>query len=160
VGFQTNLTYPEQRRVLQMIPGLEGAQFMRYGQMHRNTFINAPTQLRPTLQHKKREDLYFAGQITGVEGYLGNIATGLLAGWNASRWASGQSLLELPRETMFGSLCDYITHTDADHFQPMKANFGIVPELEDGKRRNKRERASAYAERALSAMETFVESRK
>ncbi|MGD8552602.1 MAG: methylenetetrahydrofolate--tRNA-(uracil(54)-C(5))-methyltransferase (FADH(2)-oxidizing) TrmFO [Anaerolineales bacterium] len=158
VGFQTNLTYAEQRRVLRMIPGLEKAQFMRYGQMHRNTFINAPTQLRPTLQHKERDDLYFAGQITGVEGYLGNIATGLLAGLNVSRWAYGEALLELPRETMLGALCEYITHADADHFQPMKANFGIVPSLQDGKRRNKRQRASAYAERAINALQIFLDN--
>jgi methylenetetrahydrofolate--tRNA-(uracil-5-)-methyltransferase len=156
VGFQTNLTYAEQRRVLRKIPGLDEAEFVRYGQMHRNTFINAPTQLRSTLQHKVREDLLFAGQITGVEGYLGNIATGLLAGLNAARIIMGRSTLSLPRETMLGSLCDYITQADPKHFQPMKANFGIVPKLDDGQRRNKRQRASAYAERAMHAMHSFV----
>lgn len=158
VGFQTNLTYAEQRRVLRMIPGLENASFMRYGQMHRNTFINAPTQLLGTLQHRKRDDLFFAGQITGVEGYLGNIATGLLAGWNATRFAVDRQPISLPRTTMLGSLCEYITQAEAAHFQPMKANFGIVPGLEDGVRRNKRQRASAYAERALSDLEKYLSS--
>jgi methylenetetrahydrofolate--tRNA-(uracil-5-)-methyltransferase len=156
VGFQTNLTYAEQRRVLRLIPGLERAQFVRYGQMHRNTFINAPTQLKHTLQHRLRQDLFFAGQITGVEGYLGNIATGLLAGLNAARYAGGEDLIRLPTTTMLGSLCDYITRADPMHFQPMKANFGIVPGLTDGKRRNKRQRAAAYADRALSELEEYL----
>lgn len=156
VGFQTNLTYRDQRRVLRMIPGLEAAQFVRYGQMHRNTFINAPTQLRRTLQHHERPDLFFAGQITGVEGYLGNIATGLLAGINASRISGGRAPLDLPSTTMLGSLLDYITQSDARHFQPMKANFGIVPSLEDGLRRNKRQRAAAYAERALEDLKAYL----
>lgn len=156
VGFQTNLTYAEQRRVLRLIPGLEEVQFIRYGQMHRNTFINAPTQLAPTLQHREREDLFFAGQITGVEGYLGNIATGLLAGVNAARYAHGDDLLRLPSTTMLGSLCEYITQADPGHFQPMKANFGIVPVLDDGKRRNRRQRAAAYAERALFDLKEYL----
>jgi methylenetetrahydrofolate--tRNA-(uracil-5-)-methyltransferase len=156
VGFQTNLTYAEQRRVLRMIPGLENARFMRYGQMHRNTFINAPTQLLGTLQHRARADLFFAGQITGVEGYLGNIATGLLAGRNIKRVAAHQALIELPRTTMLGSLCEYITQAEPAHFQPMKANFGIVPALNDGLRRNKRQRAAAYAQRAISDLETYL----
>ncbi len=156
VGFQTNLTFAEQRRVLRMIPGLEGAQFMRYGQMHRNTFINAPTQLRRTLQHRDREDLFFAGQITGVEGYLGNIATGLLAGLNAARYDQAQPLTQLPSTTMLGALLDYITQAAPQHFQPMKANFGIVPPLEDGIRRNKRQRAGAYAARAIEDLEQYL----
>ena len=152
VGFQTNLKYGEQRRVLRMIPGLANAQFARYGQMHRNTFMNSPQLLRPTLQFRGRTDLFFAGQITGVEGYMGNIATGLLAGVNAARLADGADLLELPPETMLGALCHYITHAASKSFQPMKANFGILPTLPPGKRMNRRERARAHAERASSAL--------
>lgn len=148
VGFQTNLTHSEQQRVLRMIPGLAKARFVRFGQMHRNTFINSPLLLNPTLQFRKRLDLFFAGQITGVEGYLGNIATGLFAGVNAARFAQGQPLLELPRTTMLGALCHYITQADPGSFQPMKANLGILPPLDDGIHRKKRERAQAYAERA------------
>ncbi|NWG35136.1 MAG: methylenetetrahydrofolate--tRNA-(uracil(54)-C(5))-methyltransferase (FADH(2)-oxidizing) TrmFO [Chloroflexi bacterium] len=148
VGFQTNLKFPEQKRVFRMIPGLENAEFLRYGQMHRNTFIASPKLLRPTLQHVAREDLFFAGQITGVEGYMGNIATGLLAGLNAARLLSGAPPLTLPRTTMLGALCHYVTHADLKDFQPMKANFGILPPLEV--RVHKRERGKAYAERALA----------
>lgn len=160
VGFQTNLTFPEQRRVLRMIPGLEKAEFVRYGQMHRNTFIAAPRVLLPTLQFNGRDDLFFAGQITGVEGYLGNIATGLLAGWNAARLLQGQAPVTLPVTTMLGALCHYITHADLADFQPMKANFGILPPLDSGKRLNKRERAAAHAQRALDDLETFLNSRQ
>lgn len=156
VGFQTNLKFPEQRRVLRMIPGLANAEFERYGQMHRNTFIASPKLLRPTLQHKKRGDLFFAGQITGVEGYMGNIATGLLAGINMARLAQGKTPLELPRETMLGSLCHYITHADLKDFQPMKANFGILPELNFGKKIGKREKGQTYAERSSRALDDFL----
>ncbi|MFQ5942072.1 MAG: methylenetetrahydrofolate--tRNA-(uracil(54)-C(5))-methyltransferase (FADH(2)-oxidizing) TrmFO [Anaerolineales bacterium] len=148
VGFQTNLRYADQRRVLRMIPGLKYAQFARYGQMHRNTFMNSPGVLLPTLQFRSREELFFAGQITGVEGYMGNIATGLLAGVNAARLANSAVPLEMPAETMLGALCHYITHADAKNFQPMKANFGIMPSLPLGKRLNRRQRAQAYAERS------------
>jgi methylenetetrahydrofolate--tRNA-(uracil-5-)-methyltransferase len=156
VGFQTNLRYGEQRSVLRMIPGLERAQFARYGQMHRNTFMNSPKLLQPTLQFRGREELFFAGQITGVEGYMGNIATGLLAGVNAARLAEGDVPLEFPQETMLGSLCHYITHTTPKNFQPMKANFGILPPLPPGKRMNRRERAKAHAERSNTSMEAFL----
>ena len=156
VGFQTNLRFPEQKRVFRTIPGLEKAEFVRYGQMHRNTFIDAPTLLYPTLQFREREDLFFAGQITGVESYMGNIATGLLAGWNAARLLHNQSLLSLPTTTILGSLCHYVTHASPADFQPMKANFGILPPLNTGKRLNKRKRAAAYAERALGDLETFL----
>ena len=149
VGFQTNLKFPEQKRVLRMIPGLENAEFMRYGQMHRNTFIASPKLLRPTLQHIERNDLFFAGQITGVEGYMGNIATGLLAGINATRLLHHESPLTLPQTTMLGALCHYITHADLKDFQPMKANFGILPALEVSAKIGKRDRGKAYAERAL-----------
>jgi methylenetetrahydrofolate--tRNA-(uracil-5-)-methyltransferase len=158
VGFQTNLTFPEQERVLRMIPGLEKAEFVRHGQMHRNTFIAAPKLLFPTLQFRIRTDLFFAGQITGVEGYLGNIATGLLAGWNAARLFHGNSPLTLPVTTMLGALCHYITHASLDDFQPMKANFGILPPIETGRRIGKRERAKLYAERAKIDLTHFLET--
>jgi methylenetetrahydrofolate--tRNA-(uracil-5-)-methyltransferase len=148
VGFQTNLAYAEQKDVFRLIPGLEKARFVRYGQMHRNTFLNAPKMLLPTLQHKVRSDLFFAGQITGVEGYLGNIATGLLAGVNVARVKKGEATLELPEGTMLGALCHYISHASPDRFQPMKANLGLLPKLEDGVRRNRRQRAQAFAVRA------------
>ena len=158
VGFQTNLKYPEQKRVLRMIPGLENAEFLRFGQMHRNTFIASPRLLRPTLQHIQRDDLFFAGQITGVEGYMGNIATGLLAGINAVRVFRNEEPLTLPQTTMLGALCHYITHSDLKDFQPMKANFGILPPLEEIAKIGKRERGKLYAERALADM-SFIFSR-
>ncbi len=156
VGFQTNLTFPEQRRVFRLIPGLEHAEFLRYGQMHRNTFIFSPRLLRPTLQFHDRDDLLFAGQITGIEGYMGNIASGLLAGWNATRLLQGEEPLILPQQTMLGALCHYITHAAPEDFQPMKANFGIMPPLESPKKLNKRQRAAAYAERALVVLEEVI----
>lgn len=156
VGFQTNLKFPEQKRVLRMIPGLENAEFMRYGQMHRNTFIASPKLLRPTLQHIQRDDLFFAGQITGVEGYMGNIATGLLAGANAARLYHNEELMILPPTTMLGALCHYVTHADLKDFQPMKANFGILPPLEFATKIGKRERGKAYAERALEDLTLAV----
>jgi methylenetetrahydrofolate--tRNA-(uracil-5-)-methyltransferase len=153
VGFQTNLKYPEQKRVFRLIPGLEKAEFMRYGQMHRNTFIASPKLLRPTLQHITRDDLFFAGQITGVEGYMGNIATGLLAGLNAARFYHHKEPITLPQTTMLGALCHYVTHADLKDFQPMKANFGIFPPLESSSNLGKRERGKAYAERALGDLQ-------
>ena len=158
VGFQTNLKYPEQKRVLRLIPGLENADFMRYGQMHRNTFIASPKLLRPTLQDIQRDDLFFAGQITGVEGYMGNIATGLLAGINAVRVYRKEEPIILPQTTMLGALCHYITHSDLKDFQPMKANFGILPPLENTARTGKRERGKLHAERALADL-SFTLSR-
>jgi methylenetetrahydrofolate--tRNA-(uracil-5-)-methyltransferase len=158
VGFQTNLKFPEQRRVLRMIPGLENAEFVRYGQMHRNTFLASPMIILPTLQHRERSDLFLAGQITGVEGYLGNIATGLLAGLNAARHLRGVSPLTLPRETMLGALCHYVTHADMADFQPMKANLGLLPPLDLEGRPGKRERALAYAKRSASALEAYLAS--
>ena len=158
VGFQTNLKFPEQKRVLRMIPGLENAEFLRYGQMHRNTFLASPKLLRSTLQHKTRDNLFFAGQITGVEGYMGNIATGLLAGLNVARLLDNRPLLELPPETMLGALCHYVTRADMKDFQPMKANFGILPPLEHAgkKKPSKRERGQAYTERALVALKCYL----
>jgi methylenetetrahydrofolate--tRNA-(uracil-5-)-methyltransferase len=157
VGFQTNLKFPEQKRVLRMIPGLENAEFERFGQMHRNTFIASPKLLRPTLQHITRDDLFFAGQITGVEGYMGNIATGLLAGINAARLLGHKPLITLPQETMLGALCHYITHADLKDFQPMKANFGILPPLELEKKTGKRERGQLYADRASNVLANYLD---
>lgn len=161
VGFQTNLTYPEQKRVLRMIPGLEHAEFERYGQMHRNTFIASPMLLQPTLQLRPqtdqpvRQDLFFAGQIIGVEGYMGNIATGLLAGMNAARVLSGQPPLTLPETTMLGALTRYITQADIKDFQPMKANFGILPPLEEPAR-SKRGRAMQHVQRGFVDLEAWA----
>ncbi|MEJ2606455.1 MAG: methylenetetrahydrofolate--tRNA-(uracil(54)-C(5))-methyltransferase (FADH(2)-oxidizing) TrmFO [Anaerolineales bacterium] len=157
VGFQTNLTYAEQRRVFRLVPGLQNARFIRYGQMHRNTFINAPEVIRETLQFKSRDDLLLAGQITGVEGYMGNIATGLLAGINASRFARGCDPLVLPHTTMLGALCHYITSASSSDFQPMKANLGLLPKMNDGVRRNRRDRAKAYAERSRKDLVDYFE---
>jgi len=156
VGFQTNLKFPEQKRVLRLIPGLENAEFLRYGQMHRNTFIASPKLLRPTLQHIHRDDLFFAGQITGVEGYMGNIATGLLAGINAAHLYHHEEPITLPQTTMLGALCHYVTHADLKDFQPMKANFGILPSLDFTSKIGKRERGAAYAERALADLESMI----
>ena len=155
VGFQTNLKYSEQNRVFRMIPGLDKVEFARYGQMHRNTFIFSPALLYPTLQYRYRENLFFAGQITGVEGYVGNLATGLLAGTNAANYLLGEELIEMPATTIIGSLCHYITHANAKDFQPMKANFGILPKLE-GDIRGKRERATAFAERSKKELQQFL----
>lgn len=155
VGFQTNIKWGQQEAVLRLIPGLENAEFVRMGQMHRNTFINSPTLLHPTMQYRQRADLYFAGQITGVEGYMGNVATGLLAGINLYRTLTRQPEWTPPRMTMLGALCHYVTHAEAKHFQPMKANFGIMPELEKPIK-DKRQRYAAYAERALNAMRDSV----
>ena len=178
VGFQTNLKFPEQDRVLRMIPGLGNAEFVRYGQMHRNTFINSPAMLDETLKLKIENDevrerfesvdasnvkrhasynVFFAGQIVGVEGYVGNAATGLLAGINAVRQARSEPLVTLPSTSMLGALCHYITHAESKHFQPMKANFGILPAL-DNPPRDKRARAMQYAERALRDFQHAIES--
>jgi methylenetetrahydrofolate--tRNA-(uracil-5-)-methyltransferase len=155
VGFQTNLKWGEQERVFHLIPGLEQAEFVRFGQMHRNTFINSPTLLRPTMQFRSREDLFFAGQITGTEGYIGSVASGLVAGLNAARQATGESLVVFPPATMTGALCDYVCSADADNFQPMKANFGLVPPLIPPVRK-KRERYAAYARRALEELDQLL----
>jgi methylenetetrahydrofolate--tRNA-(uracil-5-)-methyltransferase len=156
VGFQTNLTFPEQERVFRIVPGLERAEFTRFGQMHRNTYINSPALLLPTLQTIKRKDLFFCGQIVGVEGYVGNIASGLLAGLNAARMINGQDLIIFPNETMIGALHHYITHASAVGFQPMKSNFGLLPPLEKIPQ-SKQERGYCYAKRALSSLSTFIE---
>lgn len=155
VGFQTNLRWPEQRRVFRMIPGLEEARFARLGQMHRNTFLNAPTLLRPTMQFHSRDDLFFAGQITGIEGYAGNIASGLVAGINAAKLLNDEPLWVLPNTTMIGALCHYVTHAEPKTFQPMKANFDLVPKF-DYVIKGRQERRKAYAERALQDLDAFL----
>ncbi len=160
VGFQTNLTYPEQKRIFRMIPGLEKAEFVRYGQMHRNTFLAAPCTLLPTLQFRDRADLFFAGQITGVEGYMGNIATGLLAGINAAHLLHGEAPVVFPETCMLGALSHYITHAAMRDFQPMKANFGILPPLLSDKRIDRRERARQFVERSQADLETFLSGSK
>jgi len=160
VGFQTNLKFSEQRRVFRMIPGLENAEFLRYGQMHRNTFLFSPDLIEATMQSKQKPDLFFAGQITGIEGYAGNIASGLVAGNNAANFIQGKGLVILPRETMTGALCHYVTHAAAQDFQPMKANFGIFPPLDSTIKRNKRQRAAAYSDRALDKLGEFRSSFK
>jgi len=139
-----------------LIPGLEKAEFVRYGQMHRNTFIAAPLVLLPTLQYFARHDLFFAGQITGVEGYIGNIATGLLAGLNASRVYFKQPPLTFPETTMIGALCHYISHTNPKDFQPMKANFGILPPLAMDPRMSKSERSIRFANRAQGKLVDYL----
>ena len=156
VGFQTNLTFPEQRQIFHMIPGLENADFVRFGQMHRNTFLAAPKCLLSTLQFHNRQDLFFAGQITSVEGYVGNIATGLLAGINAANLLQGKDIFEFPKTTMLGALCYYITHADMKDFQPMKANFGILPSISTTSRLGKRERAGLLVQRAQKDLEEFM----
>ncbi|CAM5788121.1 MULTISPECIES: FADH(2)-oxidizing methylenetetrahydrofolate--tRNA-(uracil(54)-C(5))-methyltransferase TrmFO [Brevibacillus] len=158
VGFQTHLKWPEQKRVFSMIPGLENCEIIRYGVMHRNTFINSPKLLKPTYQYKDRDTLFFAGQMTGVEGYVESAASGLLAGLNAARLAKGEELLVLPPETIMGSMARYITTTDPNNFQPMNANFGLVPELEK-RIRNKREKNEKLAERALDTIQNFTQKR-
>lgn len=157
VGFQTNLKFNEQKRVFRMIPGLEQAEFERFGQMHRNTYIYSPAYLRPSLQTQSRSDLFFAGQITGVEGYLGNAATGWLAGVNAVRVLSKLPAVELPVTTMIGALCHYITHASPADFQPMKAIFGILPPL-PGIIHGKRARGAEYARRAHQDLDIFLQT--
>jgi methylenetetrahydrofolate--tRNA-(uracil-5-)-methyltransferase len=150
VGFQTNLRWGEQRRVLRLIPGLENAEFMRYGMMHRNTYINAPHLLHPTLQYRGRADLFFAGQIVGVEGYMGNAASGLAAGINAARLLQGETPVIFPTKTMLGALHHYVTHAAAKHFQPMKANFGLFTPPQQ--KMSKSDRYQWYTEQALTAL--------
>ena len=158
VGFQTHLKWGEQKRILQMIPGLENAEIVRYGVMHRNTFLNSPKILRSTYQSQKRDDLFFAGQMTGVEGYVESAASGLLAGLNAARMANGQECVVFPKETMIGAMSHYITNTDSKHFQPMNANFGIIEPLGGKKIRDKQLKNQMIADKALAALDEFVQT--
>lgn len=155
VGFQTNIKWGVQEQILRLIPGLENAEFIRMGQMHRNTFINSPTLLEPTMAFRQRPDLFFAGQITGVEGYVGNAATGLVAAINMARLINGQIPWVLPQTTMLGALCHYVTHAEPQHFQPMKANYGILPELPE-RVKGKRDRYNAYTDRALEDLASSI----
>ncbi|NJO76744.1 MAG: FADH(2)-oxidizing methylenetetrahydrofolate--tRNA-(uracil(54)-C(5))-methyltransferase TrmFO [Leptolyngbyaceae cyanobacterium RM1_406_9] len=154
VGFQTNLRWGEQKRVFQLVPGLEEAEFVRMGVMHRNTFINAPELLHPTLQFKTRSTLLAAGQLVGTEGYTAAAAGGWLAGTNAARIALGRDPLTLPETTMMGALFDFISSASPKHFQPMPPNFGILPELPQ-RIRNKRERYGVYRDRAFTDLSTW-----
>lgn len=151
VGFQTNLKWGAQKELISLIPGLENANIMRYGVMHRNTFVNSPEVLLPTLQTKKRNDLFFAGQITGTEGYTESIATGMLAGINMARLVEGKELLELPTEMMLGALTHYITSPVQKHFQPINSNWAIVKEMDIPKkiRKNKKEKNKILSDRAI-----------
>ncbi|MFC7441708.1 FADH(2)-oxidizing methylenetetrahydrofolate--tRNA-(uracil(54)-C(5))-methyltransferase TrmFO [Laceyella putida] len=154
VGFQTHLKWGPQKEVIRLIPGLENAEIVRYGVMHRNTFINSPKLLKPTYQFRRRDDLFFAGQMTGVEGYVESAAAGLIAGINAARFVQGKELAVPPKTTAIGSLAHYITTADSKHFQPMNANFGLFEEL-PVRIRGKKERAEKYAERALEEIASF-----
>jgi methylenetetrahydrofolate--tRNA-(uracil-5-)-methyltransferase len=157
VGFQTHLKWGPQKDVIRLIPGLENAEIVRYGVMHRNTFINSPNLLKATYQFKARENLFFAGQMTGVEGYVESAASGLVAGVNAARLVTGEEPVEFPKESAIGSMAHYITSTNAKNFQPMNANFGLFPDLPT-KIKNKQERNEAHARRALETIQNFVKS--
>jgi methylenetetrahydrofolate--tRNA-(uracil-5-)-methyltransferase len=157
VGFQNHLKFGEQARVLRLIPGLENARFLRYGQIHRNTYINAPTLLRETLQMKAHPRVFFAGQICGVEGYVESIATGLLAGAHGAALASGAELVPAPRASAFGSLTHYVTHADAKNFQPANITFDLLPPLEK-KIRDRKERHRLQCELALREFDRWIES--
>ena len=158
VGFQTHLTWPEQKRIIHLIPGLENATFVRYGVMHRNSFICSPKYLNQDYSLKNHEGLYIAGQITGVEGYVESAQSGMIAGMNMVRHLNKQEPIIFPRETVMGALSYYITHCEAEHFQPMKANFGILPDLET--RVKKKLRKEAYANRAVEVMDEFINGLK
>ena len=157
VGFQTHLKWGPQKEVIQLIPGLENAEIVRYGVMHRNTFINSPKVLKATYQFRNREDLFFAGQMTGVEGYVESAASGLIAGINAARLVKGQDPVEFPHETAMGSMARYITTTNAKNFQPMNANFGLFPDLAE-RIKAKQERNEKHASRALETIQKFVKN--
>lgn len=158
VGCQTRLLWSEQRKVFRLIPALREAEFVRYGVVHRNTYLNGPRVLSPTLQCRKRPDLLFAGQLTGVEGYVESTGSGLVAGINAACLARGLPCLQFPRETVLGALAQYVAAAETKDFQPMNANFGLLPPLAtEGNRLKKKEKYEALAKRALDALDKFVE---
>ncbi|TVY10664.1 FADH(2)-oxidizing methylenetetrahydrofolate--tRNA-(uracil(54)-C(5))-methyltransferase TrmFO [Paenibacillus cremeus] len=157
VGFQTHLKWGEQKRVFSLIPGLENAEFVRFGVMHRNTFINSPKLLHPTYQFRGRENLFFAGQMTGVEGYVESAASGLIAGMNAAQFAKGQECFVLPPDTALGSMAQYITTADFKHFQPMNANFGLFPPLGE-KIKSKQLKNEKIAQRAIEKIQNFSQN--
>jgi methylenetetrahydrofolate--tRNA-(uracil-5-)-methyltransferase len=160
VGFQNHMRFPEQQRIFRMIPGLEKAEFLRYGQIHRNTYINGPTLLNRSLQLKADPRIFFAGQISGVEGYVESIATGLLAGRFAAAYAKGEPLRELPRATALGSLCEYIAGADPEDYQPANITFDLLPQLEEETRKkfkhDKKARHAEVCRRALAALEEYA----
>ena len=153
VGFQTKLTYGEQKRIFRMIPGMERAEFSRLGSIHRNTFVCGPELLLPSLQLKKRPDIFLAGQIAGVEGYVESTAIGLLAGMNGARLISGKMPVVPPPETALGALITHLTATDPKRFQPANINFGLFPRLQQ--KIPKKMRGAKYAERSLQALEEW-----
>jgi len=157
VGFQNHLKFGEQARVLRLIPGLENARFLRYGQIHRNTYINSPTLLRETLQMKTHPRVFFAGQICGVEGYVESIATGLLAGMHAAALVSGTEIVPAPRASAFGSLTNYVTRADAKNFQPENITFDLLPPLEK-KIRDRKERQRMQCELELREFDRWIEN--
>jgi methylenetetrahydrofolate--tRNA-(uracil-5-)-methyltransferase len=160
VGFQNHLKFGEQARILRLIPGLEHAEFIRFGQIHRNTYINAPALLAPTLQLRSRPEVFFAGQISGVEGYVEAIATGLLAGMHAAALATGSEPQAVPRETALGSLCHYVSGADPAHYQPANITFDLLPQLDDATRdrlrRDKKARHAEVCRRAQAALEEYL----
>ena len=155
VGFQTHLKFGEQKRVFSMIPGLENARFVRYGKMHRNTYMASPEVLTAFYEAKEQPGLFFAGQMTGVEGYVESAGSGLVAGINAAREAMGKDTVAFPKDTALGSMANYITTTSAKHFQPMNASFALLPPLEGKKIRKKRERHEKVSERGLASLDEF-----
>jgi methylenetetrahydrofolate--tRNA-(uracil-5-)-methyltransferase len=160
VGFQNHMRFPEQARVFRLIPGLEKAEFVRYGQIHRNTYINAPALLSATLQLRTRPAVFFAGQISGVEGYVESVATGLVAGRNAVEFAGGQEIRAFPRETAIGSLCAYVSGADARNYQPANITFDLLPQLdEETRRRMRHDKKARHAEvcrRALARLDEHL----
>jgi methylenetetrahydrofolate--tRNA-(uracil-5-)-methyltransferase len=152
VGFQNHLRFPEQKRVFRLIPGLEAAEFLRFGQIHRNTYIQSPAILKPTLQARKDPALLFAGQICGVEGYVESVATGLLAGLNASHLARGLAPVVPPRSTACGSLTHYISHAEPRQFQPANISFGLLPEVSDELKRRVRDRQERHRIQVADAL--------
>ena len=159
VGFQNHMRFPEQARVFRMIPGLERAEFLRYGQIHRNTYINAPSLLTPTLQLRTNHRVFFAGQISGVEGYVESIATGLIAGRHAADLAAGTQVRALPRETALGSLCAYVSGADPRNYQPANITFDLLPALDEPTRlrfrRDKKARHAEVCRRAIDKLDEY-----
>jgi methylenetetrahydrofolate--tRNA-(uracil-5-)-methyltransferase len=159
VGFQNHMRFAGQARILRMIPGLERVEFLRYGQIHRNTYINGPALLAPTLQLRTQPSTFFAGQISGVEGYVESIATGLVAGKHAAELALGETLRPFPRETAIGSLCAYVSGADPRHYQPANITFDLLPQLDDETRhRLKHDKPARHAEvcrRALAKLDEY-----
>lgn len=156
VGFQTHLKWGEQKRIFRMIPGLENAEFVRYGVMHRNSYMDSPNLLTQTFRSKKQDNLFFAGQMTGVEGYVESAASGLVAGINAAKLFKKEAEVIFPETTAIGALPYYVTHANSKNFQPMNVNFGIIKQLEGERIRDKKERYTAIADRALKALQPYL----